>query len=145
MNKKPKKLTLQKIWDIHKDFTVTLSNISRQLAFASVAICWLFRPKETLALHGPVLWALIFTILFFIFDITQYAVAAYVHFKIATNKEKEQRKNEPDKGIDLEAECFKDSDDDKYPYLFLKLKVGSLLLSYILLFYYYSNILSGCN
>ncbi|MBI2791353.1 MAG: hypothetical protein HYX61_05295 [Gammaproteobacteria bacterium] len=136
-------LTLHAIWDSHHKSTVTLSKISRQLAFASVAVCWLFRQKDsTILLHGPVLWALIFALIYFLFDLLQYISAAYIYYAIANNKENELNSN--GKKLALNEPCYKDKEDDKFPYLFLKLKVCSIFISYILLFYYYINMLLGC-
>ncbi len=125
------KLTLKDIWDDHRFYTTMLSNIARQLGFANVAICWVFRTSQTsIDLPTLVLWALICSLLFFIFDIGQYAAGAIVNFYIGFKCEKEF-------GVDLEKECKKLKKHDTFSYLFLVLKVTMLVASYVLLITFY--------
>ncbi len=134
-----KKFTLERIWDIHVAYTKELSTTCRQLGFASIAICWLFKPAESIILPTLVLWALIFSILFFVFDIFQYISGAIIHHNIARKCEKKLPT------IDLNHECEKDENANYFMYLFLKLKVATLLVSYFLLIVYYLKVLIGCN
>lgn len=134
-----KKFTLEKIWEIHVAYTKELSTTCRQLGFASIAIYWIFKPDGSIILPTLVIWALIFSLLFFIFDISQYVNGAVIHQNIAIKCEK----NLP--AIDLDHECEKDEDANFFLYLFLKLKVTSLLISYLLLIICYLKILMSCN
>lgn len=57
-------------WSHYKDYTRDVTEHSRKLGFAGAAICWFFKDTNA-AFPAPILYALIFLILFFLADIVQ--------------------------------------------------------------------------
>ena len=67
----------EELWGQYQTYTSEFTKHSRQLAFAAIAICWLFKTSE-FTFPPKILWALIFTVLFFISDIMQFFVSAHI-------------------------------------------------------------------
>jgi hypothetical protein len=63
------------LWKQYSDYSAIVSENFRKLAFAAAAICWLFKPPEK-PFPKIILYGIWFIVLFFIFDILQYFVAA---------------------------------------------------------------------
>jgi hypothetical protein len=65
----------RQVWDAYDYYTSEISKNARTLGLAGIAICWFFR-TPALTFPRPILWALVFVILFFIADLLQYYISA---------------------------------------------------------------------
>lgn len=65
----------EELWAQYKEYTQDLSTNCRQLGFASAGICWFFK-TETYTFPNTIIYALGFTVAFFILDMLQYFTAA---------------------------------------------------------------------
>ncbi|MCS5708815.1 hypothetical protein CC99x_007845 [Candidatus Berkiella cookevillensis] len=119
-------MKLADIWNSHVAYTKEFSTTTRQLAFASIAVCWVLKPQniEILTLT-PLVWAIIFAVVYFISDCLQYASGALVHYRLAKKCEAQQLDSIP-----------KSPRLDIFPYLFLTLKGIALIVSYIAIGFY---------
>jgi hypothetical protein len=133
------------LWKEYEFYTKGLTEFGRQLAFACVAICWIFK-KDTLQLPALILLALISVVLFFITDIAQYLSGSISYSKFCIKKEKKfykakkkKLKNNPEFTGTLDYEDFQVNIPETLGiwtmYLFYT-KNFLLLLSYILLIIY---------
>ena len=66
-------MTNKEVWTQYKEYSQSTSDISRKLAFAGIAICWLFRDQNS-GFPKLVFNALIFLLVFFLFDLLQYLI-----------------------------------------------------------------------
>lgn len=67
-------MTNQDAWTQYKEYSKATSDIARKMAFAGIAVCWLFRETNN-SFPSIVFNALIFLLIFFIFDLLQYLVS----------------------------------------------------------------------
>lgn len=65
------------LWGQYTTYTEEFSKFSRQLGYAAVAICWLFKAAD-LTFPTPILIALGCVVAFFISDILQFFVSAHL-------------------------------------------------------------------
>jgi len=63
------------LWEQYQQYTKTLTDHSRKLAFAGAAICWFFKTPE-ITFPNLILKALGLIVLFFLFDILHYLLGA---------------------------------------------------------------------
>jgi hypothetical protein len=110
------------LWESHVLYTLDLSTVSRQLAFASIAVCWTIG-HDLDSIKGLLLYAMGATSLFFIFEILQYILGAGIHYYLARKSEKLN-----------DGEIDKKVYHDWPAYLCLTCKILLLLASYILIF-----------
>lgn len=81
-------MTNKELWESYAFYTGELTKLSRQLAFASAAICWLFRTAEG-TFPSAILFSLGSVVIFFCFDTLQYLVSAHLLRWWTRQKEKE--------------------------------------------------------
>ncbi len=62
-------------WSNYVDYTRDLTEFSRKLAFAGIAICWVLKPENG-SFSQTTLIAISLIVLFFVLDITQYSLGA---------------------------------------------------------------------
>lgn len=119
-------MELSDIWKSHVAYTKEFSTTTRQLAFASIAVCWVLKPQSIEILTiTPLIWSIIFAIVYFISDCLQYASGAWFHYWLAKRCEAQK----------LDS-TEKDPKLDYLAYIFLILKAIALILSYIAIGYY---------
>ena len=79
------------VWASYREYTIELTKHARQMGFAGIAVCWLFRePGGDMSL--PVVGALGLLTLFFVADAAQYLVGA-VQLKRWMESEEERFQN----------------------------------------------------
>lgn len=126
---------LREILDNRRIFTQKISDICRQLGYASIAICWVFNNKvaepNDIILPTTLLISLICTIIFFILDIWQYASGETIYKDIAKNCQ------ESLKGEFLDEYCPITDEPNKKLYLLFRIKIYFLIASFITLAIYY--------
>jgi hypothetical protein len=118
---------LQELWKQHEEYTRETSTIARQLAFGAAAISWLFKTI------GPghifptlILYAICFTVAFFMVDLLQYFTASLLHRFWIRGKEKHRWRIEDTIEGDYEKPVWLD-----YPaFSFWLLKIVLLLIAY---------------
>ncbi len=123
------KLSVKDAQDVYYEASATLSTLSRQMAFAAIAIIWLFRIDNELGLALPQDLAIcvIFVVLFFAFDLFQYGSKAILWSCLARQNEQEAiKKNE-------NVKFLAPSWYPKVPLVFFILKTIFLSVSYIFL------------
>lgn len=123
-------MELSDIWKSHVAYTKEFSTTTRQLAFASIAVCWVLKPENIEILTiTPLVCAIISTIIYFILDCLQYASGAWIHYWLAKRCEAQKLESiEKNPILDLPA------------YIFLGLKTMTLISSYLAIgFYLFSS------
>lgn len=73
---------IQKIWDRASIYSSEASKVARQLSFGEGAIFWFFFHKEG-ALTNILATGLLFLVLYFLFDISQYIIGAWINKNLA--------------------------------------------------------------
>ena len=76
------------VWEQYGFYTRDLTENGRKLAFAGAAICWILKEDAT-TFPYLVVWAFLFVVGFFLFDILQYAWGAGSNFFLARATEEE--------------------------------------------------------
>jgi hypothetical protein len=113
------------LWENCEDYTEILSNNSRQLAFAAIAVCWTLKPTSDLhVLPTLLLWAIFFILIFFIFDIAQYVTGTIINRRLASLCEDKKK-------IDRNFKFIIRKDTYCVTYVFFWGKVMLLLLAYV--------------
>jgi hypothetical protein len=129
-------MTNSEAWEKVIEYTSILSDNLRKLGFAAVAICWVFRSPEFL-FPPAIIMSFAFTVIYFIFDILQYYVAAVVRRTwLYSEEEKRLKKNEP---IDTGNYVMEKRLD--YPaFVLWNVKTISLLVAYGFIIFHVFNI-----
>jgi len=113
------------LWIQYSGFTKDLSDNIRKLAFASVAISWLFKSQEN-DFPYIILYSIGAIVIFFFFDILQYLSGALVIKFWTEYKEKEFQNNTGT----IEGDYLKPKWLDYPPFFCWVLKCIALLMSY---------------
>ena len=118
------------LWENSEKYTELLSNNSRQLAFASIAVCWTLKyPEKPDILPSLLLWVIIFIMLFFIFDMLQYVFGTIINRRLASDCEIKKQNDKTHKFI-LRKNTH------HITYCFFWGKIFFLALAYIILIIY---------
>jgi len=118
------------LWQNYLFYTQSLSENCRKLAFAGAAICWFFK-SSTLIFPPAIMGALIFIVLFFLFDIFQYLVAAILLRIWTRSAENKMWKLKGNIDEDVEKPAWLDTP----AYVFFLLKLFSLITSFVFIIY----------
>jgi hypothetical protein len=112
------------------------NDVSRQLAFAGMALVWVLKQeKQNFADLPPLLiWALGFLALTLLFDLSQYTYLTFYWKRFHSKKEDELKR---DKTIDFPLPVR----PSKISYWLLGLKIGSVLVGYAFILRYLANLL----
>lgn len=65
----------EELWKQYQSYTRDLTEHSRKLGFAGVAVCWIFRSSD-FTFPPMIYWALVFFVVYFISDVFHYLVGA---------------------------------------------------------------------
>ncbi len=123
-------MKLGKVWELYSDRTEILSNNSRTVGLAAAGVCWFFKTPEVT--FPPLIYAALgAVVLFFILDLSQYAVAA-IGYRNFGNSEEERILGEGRK-LDAEEEVDLPDTIDEAPHALLWVKIGCLGLSFLLI------------
>ena len=116
----------QEVWNSYNFYTSEVTKHGRYLGFSGVAICWFFKTPE-ITFPNLILSSLIFLVVFFCLDITQYYVAAMRLKEWMQQKESEQEKVTGS----IEGDYWPPKELDNPSFLLFKLKLLVLLLGFI--------------
>lgn len=123
-------MKVEKVWESYSSYTQALTEHSRKLAFAVAAICWFFK-SEQVTFPPAIVVALAFVVLYFIFDVLQYFIAAITLkrwiYRQEALLESEKGKAAPDDEVDKPPYL------DAIPYALFCSKIVALFLSFIML------------
>lgn len=125
-----------KLKDFRKDahsFTEKLSNINRNLAFAGIAIIWVFKiqEKQNIIIPRDLLIPLYFIIISLVLDLSQYLIGSIAWTIFHRYKEK--------KGIEDETDLKAPRWISNILYFIFFLKVVFNIFAFIFLFIYISK------
>lgn len=115
----------EELWNQYKEYTQELTVNCRKLGFASAGICWLFK-TETYTFSTSIIYALGFTVAFFMLDILQYISAALIIRFWTRSKEKKMWEQEKT----LEGEYNKPAWLDYPTFTMWWLKIISLFFAF---------------
>lgn len=118
--------------DAH-EFTAKLSDINRNLAFAGIAIIWIFRTQTESSISIPkaMLLPLLFIVLALAFDILQYLYSSIIWTNFHKKKETE--------GVNGEDEIKAPKWYSRISYVLFYTKVTFNLLGFIIMFLHISS------
>lgn len=118
-------------WEHYKSYTTDVTETSRKLGFASVAICWIFKTGNTpeTFFPGAISAALVFVVGYFLCDLLQYLVAALSLRFWLYHKEKKQWKKTEYTTIDFNED--KPRWIDRTPFLLFSIKIVLLIVGYL--------------
>jgi len=121
-------MTNKEVWNQYKEYSQTTSEISRKFAFAGIAICWLFRDHNN-DFPTLVMIAIIFLLIFFLFDLLQYLISTLL---LKRWIRKEEIKMWESTG-ELDGNYNKPTWIDIPAFSFFIIKLLSLIISFFLL------------
>lgn len=124
-------MSLRSCWESFYSHTASASTVARQLAFAGIAVIWIFTNNEkgSVSLPSGLLWPALIFVSALAADFLQYVSLSIVWFCFTRHKEKEL-------GPDYEGD-FSWSSKLNYPgYTFFWLKCSLVLVGYALLGWY---------
>jgi len=134
-------LKLDKYRDEYLFASSKASDVARQLAFAGIAIIWIFKIGEvnkSFEIPLPLVWAALFLCVTLGADLLQYAIASATWGLFFIFKEKEYNKQ----GIDPYSVDLSHSRNLRRPiYVLFWLKLVTVIIGYIFIGYYIANIL----
>jgi len=85
-------LTIKDAWDAFYDFSRLLSEVCRNFCYSGIAVVWILKPSESVAL-STVPSCLVLSLLFFssslLCDFLQYLYLSLVWWRVARNREKQ--------------------------------------------------------
>lgn len=114
---------------VYEDYTTLLSTTSRQLAFAGIAIIWIFKTEQsgTYILPDGLLFPIIAFSLYFCFEFLQYFVASIIWYFFYRYHEKKRVVVTDDPDIEASVYC------ERTISFFFYLKLCSVFIAYGLL------------
>lgn len=106
-------MTTKELWLEYQHLTGNLTEHSRKLGFAGVAICWMFKDKDY-TFPNPIYLALLGFVTFFLLDIAQYFFGALIirHFtegqeaKLIHSKKSFETPIDKPRSVDRPAFCL---------------------------------------
>lgn len=116
----------EKAWSHYVAYTRDITEFSRKLAFAGIAICWVIKPEQG-GFSNASLAALALFALFFVLDIAQYSSGAVRWYSWIKSQEK---KNFEEKGS-LEGDYSPPEDLDRPAFIAFWAKVVALSLAFV--------------
>jgi hypothetical protein len=136
-------MKLKQYKDTFYEFSGKASDISRQLAFAGIAVIWIFRlsaapPK----IPDELLFPLFLLVIALLFDIAQYGIATIIWGVFQWKKEKDLQKTHKDINLaDLDELELDHPSWMKIPQLVcFSIKMVSMVIAYVLLALYLYHI-----
>lgn len=130
-------MTLDEIRKAYEDLSGTLSTLCRQLTFAGIAIAWMFIfPNRGLnGLSCYLKASIVIFVITFIVDIIQYTVQTIQwHRFYLTEKDNYIKKNKGKPIDETKVSVLESEKDNKLPWHLFYIKIGLVLLAYLLLF-----------
>ena len=121
-------MKLKEVWEQYDIYTLKLTEQSRKLAFAAAGICWFFKTPE-ITFPRTISVALFLIVLFFIFDLLQYFLAAI----LLKNWARKQEKNAFAEKKTIDVEVDKPASLDTPGFCLFCLKVLTLFVGNVLI------------
>ena len=121
-----------KVKDIYSEYsaqTRKLSEFGSKFGFSAIAICWVLR-EENYSFSLLIVCSLVFCILYFILDVSQYFVSAISLRSLA--RKLESKINDMKRDINLQ-EVAKPTNFELVPFVIFILKYPFLLASYLMI------------
>ena len=134
-------MKLKEYKETYYEFSGKASDISRQLAFAGIAVIWIFRLNATPPkIPNELLPPLILLVIALLFDIAQYGIATVIWGGFQWKKERDLRKTQEEKklsDVDLDELKLDHPSWMKTPQLVcFSIKMVSMGIAYVLLALY---------
>jgi hypothetical protein len=123
--------------DAFYEYSDKASLLSRQLAFAGIAVVWLFKSGDGVNFQLPasLIYPLLLLVLAFIFDLLQYLVGACIWYFFHRFHEKRMKSSNKDSSL-LASHWY-----SKFIALFFCAKIISVLVAYLFLGKYFLTLL----
>jgi hypothetical protein len=132
-------MTLDDLWADVREFTGKLSDVTRQAAYAGLALIWIFKTGDAARYHldRTLVWAGILLALALAFDVAQYAFSVVRRWRNA-------RYEETVRGVDYEGKDITlPTNVNHIPYALFALKVACVVIGYVILLYYLFRVLTA--
>ena len=135
----PTIMTLDQLWADVREVTAKLSDVSRQAAYAGLAVVWIFKTGDASRYHlaRSLIWAGALFALALGFDIAQYAYASVQRWRHARHEEALRGVGYKGKDITLPKEIH------YVPYALFALKVATVALGYVIVLDYLFRVLAA--
>ena len=132
-------MTLDDLWSDVRELTGKLSDVTRQAAYAGLAVIWIFKTGDaaTYDLDRSLIWAGVLLALGLAFDLAQYACNAAFRWFNARHEEKIRGVDYMGKDITLPKRL------NRIPYALFALKVTLVAAGYVVLLSYLVRVLMG--
>jgi hypothetical protein len=132
-------MTLDDLWDDVRELTAKLSDVSRQAAYAGLAVVWIFKTGDPSRYHlaRSLLWAGALFALALGFDVAQYAYAAVHKWINARHEETVRGVNYKGKDITLPKTIL------YVPYALFALKVATVAVGFVIMLSYLFQVLAA--
>lgn len=122
-------MKVEELWKTYDFYTAEITKHARYLGFAGLAVCWFFKSPEV-TFPTLILLALLSLVLFFLFDLLQYYVAA-VRYRSWLHGEESQA---VDTGIELGSlDLWPTQELDRPAQKLFTAKLVLLLLGFVLI------------
>lgn len=127
------KMELEKYKEVYEKHSGTLSNINRQIAFAGIAIIWIFKKTNgvEVSISSELLWAAIFIIAALFLDMIHYLYLTIVWSAFYNKKEKE--------GIGQKEDVESSTGWNLASWIFFYSKVGCVFIACSIILFYLIN------
>jgi len=130
-------MTLDDLWSDVRELTAKLSDVTRQAAYAGLAVIWIFKTGEAATYHleRSLIWAGVLLALALALDLAQYAVSVALRWFNA-------REEERVRGVDYKGkEVTLPKSINRVPYALFVLKVALVAAGYVMLLAYLLRVL----
>jgi hypothetical protein len=132
-------MTLDDLWSDVRELTGKLSDVTRQAAYAGLAVIWIFKTGDAATYHldRSLIWVGVLLALALTFDLAQYACNAALRWFHARQEEKVRGVDYKGKDITLPKRL------NRIPYALFALKVTLVAAGYVVLLGYLLRVLMG--
>ena len=132
-------MTLDDLWSDVRELTAKLSDVTRQAAYAGLAVIWIFKTGDAATYHldRSLIWTGVLLALALAFDLAQYACNAALRWFNARQEEKIRGVDYKGKDITLPKRV------NRLPYALFALKVALVAAGYAVLIGYLLRVLMG--
>jgi len=132
-------MTLDDLWSDVRELTGKLSDVTRQAAYAGLAVIWIFKSGDATTYHldRSVIWAGVLLALALALDLSQYACNVTLRWFHARHEEQVRGVDYKGKDVTLTKRL------NRIPYALFALKVALVAAGYVVLLCYLLRVLIG--
>jgi hypothetical protein len=132
-------MTLDDLWSDVRELTGKLSDVTRQAAYAGLAVIWIFKTGDatTYQLDRSLIWAGVLLALALALDLSQYACNVTLRWFHARHEEQVRGVDYKGKDVTLPKRL------NRIPYALFALKVALVAAGYVVLLFYLLRVLIG--